>query len=96
MSMKSTFITPVSSKYGAPMGRHTGPEFLDVDAGKVYLSKIPLDNGGYDKGGAYWGLGETLWETSDQGGNGFIFRAMDRVEAKAHILDMFEGATFYR
>jgi hypothetical protein len=94
--MRSTFITPVSSTYGAPMGRHTGPEFLDVDAGKVYLSKIPLDNGGYDKGGAYWGLGEALWETSDQDSNGFIFRARDRARARAHILDMFEGATFYR
>jgi hypothetical protein len=92
--MRSTFITPVSSKYGAPMGRYTGPEYLDVDAGKIYLCIVPLDNGGYDKGGAYWGLGEALWATMDQDGNGFIFR--DRAEAKAYILSMFEGARFYR
>ena len=92
----STFINPVSCKYGAPMGRHTGPEYLDTSLGKISLRRVPLDSGGYDKGGAYWGIGQPLWETLDQDGNGFIFRAGDRGKAKAHILDMFDDATFYR
>ena len=94
--MRHTFIRPVSCKYGAPMGRHTGPEFLDCDAGRIYLRSVPLDSGGYDQGGAYWGIGDTLWETLDQDGNGFIFRAPCRDAAKRHILETYPEARFYR
>jgi hypothetical protein len=93
--MTQSFINTVSSKYGAPMGRHTGPYYIDTSA-KVYLRKIPLDNGGYDKGGAYWGLGQPLWEALDQDKNGFIFRAGNRDSAKLHILSDWPDATFYR
>ena len=92
----NTFIKPVSGKYGAPMGRYTGPDFLDVDAGRIYLREIRLDSGGYDAGGAYWGLGAALWEALDQDGNGRIFRARDRAAAKAAVLEDFPGARFYR
>lgn len=91
-----TFISPVSGAYGAPMGRHTGPDFLDVDAGPLYLRRVRLNAGGYDAGGAYWGLGAPLWECLDQDGNGRIFRARDRAAAKASILDDFPEAKFYR
>jgi hypothetical protein len=90
-----TFITKVNSTYGAPMGRHTGAEYLDSSAGKVYLRQVPLDTGGYDRGGAYWGIGQTLWETLDQDGNGFIFRSRDRSTAKSSILDIFPDVKFY-
>jgi hypothetical protein len=91
-----TSNTPVSCQYGAPLGRYTGPDFLDVDAGKIYLRRVRLDSGGYDSGGAYWGLGAPLWEAMDQDGNGRIFRARDRATAKVLICDDFPGATFYR
>lgn len=91
-----TFISPVSCKYGAPMGRHTGPDYLDTDAGRIYLRRVYLDKGGYDKGGAYWGLGAPLWEALDQDGNGRIFRAATRDTAKAMIRADFPAATFYR
>ena len=91
-----TFINPVSCKYGAPLGRYTGPDYLSTDAGKIYLRRVPLDNGGYDKGGAYWGHGAPLWEAIDQDGNGRIFRAPNRDKAKASILADFPDATFYR
>jgi len=91
-----SFITPVSSRYGAPMGRHTGPDFLDVDAGRLYLRRVPLNSGGYDAGGAYWGLGSPLWECQDQDGNGRVFRARDRAAAKAAVAADFPGAQFYR
>lgn len=90
-----SLITPVSSKYGAPMGRYS-KEYLETESGKIYLRKVPLDSGGYDRGGAYWGLGPTLWECSDQESNGFIFRASNRESAKAYILSMFPDAKFYR
>ena len=92
----STFITPVSCHYGAPLGRYTGPDFLDATAGKIYLRRVPINSGGYDTGGAYWGLGAPLWEAQDQDGSGRIFRARDRAAAKADILADFPEAKFYR
>lgn len=54
-------IGPVNCKFGAPMGRTDNPPkfFGDLDQnwdGIPYFDRIvPLDSGGYDKGGAYWG-----------------------------------------
>jgi hypothetical protein len=87
---------PVFARYGAPMGRHTGPDFLDVDAGRIRLRRIPINGGGYDRGGAYWGLGAPLWYAEDVDGNSQFFRARDRASAKAHVLAKFPGARFYR
>ena len=48
-------ITNVSGKYGAPMGRvNVGKKPTDK---KVYDCRVPINDGGYDVGGAYWGLG---------------------------------------
>lgn len=91
-----TFVTPVSCKYGAPMGRRTGPYYLDHEAGKVHLRRIQLDSGGYDKGGAYWGIGSPLYEVIDQEGNGFILRAFNRSDAKKQILKDFPDVKFFR
>ena len=86
-----------SNQYGAQMGRHTGPDFLDVDAGRIYLRRVKLDRGGYDQGGAYWGIGEPLWLAQDQDGNCRIFRAASRDKAKAEIRETFgTAARFYR
>ncbi len=52
-------ITKVNTKYGAPMGRAdigTKP----TDKTKVYNKRVALYDGGYDKGGAYWGTGSEL------------------------------------
>jgi len=50
----------VNSQYGAPMGRaeYNQPP---TKARKVRLYMVTLDRGGYDDGGAYWGIGEQLW-----------------------------------
>jgi len=90
-------IKPVSAKYGAPMGRHTGPEYIDPDAGPIYLRRVRLNSGGYDAGGAYWGLGKPLFCAQDQDGGTVMFRAYDRQEAKA-LLCADHGAElrFYR
>lgn len=54
-------ICPVNCKYGAPMGRGN---VLRPGDGKtherVFDRRVPLDSGGYDKGGAYWGHGKEL------------------------------------
>jgi len=52
-------ITNVNGKYGAPMGRR--------DVGKpptnkkVFDCRVPMNSeGAYDRGGAYWGIGNQL------------------------------------
>lgn len=69
----SDIVTPVSTKYGSPMGRaQIGSEpitvvrgrngrICKVDQVKVYDKRVPMSNcGAYDIGGAYWGLGSQL------------------------------------
>ena len=67
----SNVITDVSCKYGAPMGRAnigSHPHLITrgnncrvckVDQTKVYDKHVALYDG-YDKGGAYWGIGSAL------------------------------------
>lgn len=86
----------VNCQYGAPLGRHTGPDYLETCAGPLYLRLIRLDRGGYDAGGAYWGLGQPLFHVEDQDGNSQFLRAASREDAKARIVEKWEGARFYR
>lgn len=86
----------VSGRHGAPLGRHTGATYLDVEAGRLYLRRIRLNSGGYDAGGAYWGLGTALWYVADQDGNGYFFRCPSREGAKVAVHNEWPGATFYR
>jgi hypothetical protein len=58
MRTLNKIITPVNCQYGAPMGRPnigTAP-----DNKRTFNCKVPLDSGGYDKGGAYWGYPSNL------------------------------------
>lgn len=53
----------VNTRYGAPHGRptfalQTAPQ---PEPRSLRLFKVALDAGGYDNGGAYWGLGEPLY-----------------------------------
>ena len=54
-----TLLCPTGmGKFGALMGR-CDKGSLDVSR-RVRDVEIPINSGGYDAGGAYWGLGETL------------------------------------
>ena len=87
---------PVSCRYGAPTGRFTGPEPAS-DGDKWQLRKIRLDSGGYDPGGAYWGLGLPLDWARQEGIGETFFRAASRDKAKAIVRrDYDPAATFYR
>ncbi|WP_234049863.1 MULTISPECIES: hypothetical protein [unclassified Xanthobacter] len=86
---------PVNCRYGAPMGRRSNA-YLETCAGRLRLVRVPLDAGGYDKGGAYWGLGEPLYCVADQDGNTAYLRAKSREYAKSVILADWPEATFYR
>ena len=90
-----TFIKPVKSTYGAPMGRYTGNNNLDCTLGNIVLRRVYLDNGGYDRGGAYWGIGEPIYEYMDQNSAGSIIRSRDRQSAKSQILSDNPCAKFY-
>lgn len=68
-------IDKVNCKYGAPMGRsNVYPQnYSIVDTGRKYIvcpntkgskrlfdCRVPMPDGCYDKGGAYWGNGKEL------------------------------------
>lgn len=93
--MSGPALPNVSSRYGAPMGRRSDT-YLATDGGKLQLQRIPINRGGYDSGGAYWGIGQPLWRAMDVDGNTSYFRASDRAAAKASILADWPDATFYR
>lgn len=83
-------------KRGAAMGRETVfKEALCGDPYLFHLRKIRLDSGGYDGGGAYWGLGQPLfgYTTADGSTKGYI-RARYRDEAKQLIREDFPNASF--
>lgn len=51
-------ITKVNCQYGAPMGRSdVGTQPTDK---RIFDCAVPMSDGAYDKGGAYWGTGPQL------------------------------------
>jgi hypothetical protein len=83
---RAPYQRDVSSKYGAPMGRRSV-----TLTGRVHLHRVRLDSGGYDQGGAYWGIGDPLYCAWNDEGENYI-RASDRGQAKIKL----RGCTFYR
>lgn len=95
---------------GASMGRGDMLPVNRADPIKLHLQRIPLNSGGYDAGGAYWGFGSRLyWAIADaetliaypysepQQGRARVFvRALDREDAKEQIAAEIPGARFYR
>ena len=65
------------------MGRSESP--LGVGDKNIRLFKVRLDSGGYDDGGAYWGLPDDLWcAQCPEGGQEFV-RASNRLVAAARL-----------
>ncbi|MBS4041670.1 MAG: hypothetical protein KGZ81_13865 [Flavobacteriales bacterium] len=82
----------VSSRYGAPMGRWEWHEIVPVFH-SVRLYRVKLNAGGYDDGGAYWGIGKPLFcfeqpdlEQRDCCGNLVHFRVFIRAESRLRAL----------
>ena len=68
---------------GASMGR---AEDFPSSPCRAYVQRVRLGSGGYDSGGAYWGLPDDLWCGFDWEGTMRLFvRAQSRQEAKAQI-----------
>jgi len=90
MSIK---LPDVNCKYGAPMGRF--PYCKDFTA-RVRLFKVRLDSGGYDSGGAYWGIGTPLYCVYSKDEVMKFYRAKNRQEAKEKVLEEYPEFRFYR
>lgn len=94
MSIK---LSQVGSASGSPMGRSERHDIITSDSPKFSLKRIPINRGGYDSGGAYWGIGQPLyWYSDDDGNVSAYFRAADREAAKAHIRKTYPTARFFR
>lgn len=91
------FTPRVNCAYGAPLGRRDGRGDPDT-AGPFYLRRVPLDSGGYDRGGAYWGHGAPLYgyeSRSDPDAQGYL-RAKSREDAKRQVREDYPNARFFR
>ena len=98
----------VSSKYGAPMGRASKSGYWDrngdwqalqvtENAAPFRLVRCPLDSGGYDRGGAYWGTPSNLYyyEGPISDISGYV-RGNTRELAKEQVRKIHPHARFYR
>ena len=67
---------------------------------RLHLQRVPLHDGCYDKGGAYWGGPANLWcawgEDADENRVEIYTRADSRQKAKLNILARYDLAKFYR
>lgn len=97
--------TWASSIRGADMGRPNWGLPEDRETPMVmYLQRVKLDVGGYDLGGAYWGLGDPLfcaWSSTFYAGSlpvcaRVFVRAKTRDAAKTQIKQHFTNAKFFR
>ena len=86
------FEISVSCRYGAPMGRQS--DRYEDFKGKTHLRRVPMVDGDYDPGGAYWGGSPSapLWCAWDDEGHIKYVRAIRRADLKR----CFSYATFYR
>lgn len=84
------FEQNVSSQYGAPMGRRSDNP-ANFDGAKIKLYRVKLYDYCYDKGGAYWGMGDPLYcatTETDTECLQYFFRAKNYTEAKTHMKEL--------
>ena len=58
MSALEKIICKLDTRRGAPMGRYTVGERPKDKT--IFDARVNICSGGYDAGGAYWGLGKEL------------------------------------
>jgi len=85
-------------KRGAAMGRAMIHDAPRAEPLKLRLCHVPLNSGGYDRLGTYFGLGAPLyWYASDDGRVDAMLRASDgRGGARAKIREFYPNARFFR
>lgn len=82
---------------GASMGRGSHSPADPETPRKFYLVRVPINSGGYDSGGSYWGTGTPLYryESADGEADGYL-RGITREAAKAAIREDYPSAEFFR
>jgi hypothetical protein len=80
-------LSNVSSARGAPMGRQPFGEVPD-QGDRLHLRRLTWVDGGYDMGGAYWGVGQTpeehiFWLYNEDKDFDRFYRASSNAEAVA-------------
>jgi hypothetical protein len=97
------FEQDVNAQYGAPMGRPSNhhPGHIDTDEPIIIeLRRVPLDAGGYDPGGAYWGanndrkIGDLYWWSTEDGDVSDYTRAKDYADLTNQIVQDYPRAAF--
>jgi hypothetical protein len=69
---------------------------------KFALRRVPLNKGGYDSAGCYWGVGKPLyhyeheWENDPSEYISDHIRAYNREDARDQIRAKYPNAKFYR
>lgn len=89
---------------GAKMGRKNQLWPYLNEPIKLHLQLLPIDSGGYDAGGAYWGLNSpgigkmyVAWNTRNSEPTMIFVREWSREDAKKTIRNTFyRKAKFYR
>lgn len=86
---------PVSSQYGAPMGRREErPDDLD----RLHVQCVPMVDGCYDPGGAYWG-GQSpdgrMYLAWSRAGARLWIRATSRADAIQRVREDFPEVHVY-
>lgn len=77
---------------GAAMGRHSDLSF-DTEC-RCICRRVPLDSGGYDKGGAYWGLPGNLFMVEARDGEDEGKLTYVRASGKEAAMAKFPKARF--
>lgn len=86
-------LSNVGTYRGAPMGRIDTHRHNRTAPIQLIVHECPLDEGGYDEGGAYWGIGDPLWRAvSPDGGVGFFLRSKTRDDALGIVRTEYENA----
>jgi len=93
-------LSEMNSSCGAPMGRHA-KHMTGLTDPQFFLERVPMVDGGYDCGGAYWGSPDNLWcadfttpLTSTTIVHYFI-RANSREEAMVVVRKDYPSAKFF-
>ena len=82
---KQLALDAASSIYGASMGR--GSFYYLTQDKKVYCQRVTIDSQGYDRGGAYWGIGKPLYCVFQPEGDLRVFvRADSNKQAKEQVM----------
>jgi hypothetical protein len=95
--MNTLKLSNVSSKYGAPMGRADRLPDDPLAPIDLQLARLPMVDGDYDEGGAYWGGpcdAGVMWCAWREGVQVFC-RAVDATRAQAKVRAVLPGAQFF-